>query len=120
MSLILNDVAITGTVSGFKYNPNEKVMHFSLRHKDGTFHVKVYGLENIRLCEQLTEGQPVHVLGKMRSFVNPKKGNSHDAYIWAKTLIPVDDSSALKELLIMAGIQAIFDARNKNGHSDPD
>ena len=120
MTTFLNDVALTGKVAGLKYDPKEHVMHFSVRNSDGTFHIKVYDLENIRLCEQMTENQQVNVLGELRSFVNHKTCRSHHVYIRAKTIIPFDESPALKQLITLVGIQALYDAKNKNGHSGAD
>lgn len=115
---LFNDVAVTGIASGFKYDPKEQVMHFSIKNEDGMFYIKAYDLENIRLCEQLTAGQTVSVLGELHSFI-ARKCHSHHIYIRVKTLIPFDDSPALKQLVTLAGIQALYEAKSRsNGYQN--
>lgn len=115
MSAYLNEVALMGTIcSKFKYEPNDGGLHFSIKNEQGTFYIKAYGLANIRLCESLTEGQQVTVLGEMHSYVD-RKCHSRHVYIKAETLIPHEETPAFRQLITLVGVQALFEAKTKNG-----
>jgi hypothetical protein len=120
VTVSLNEVALTGTIcSKFKYDAKDGGLHFSIKNEQGTFYVKAYGLANIRLCESMTEGQQVNVLGELHSFVD-RKCRNHHIYLKAETLIPHDESPAFTQLITLVGVQAFYEARSKNGYSTPE
>lgn len=119
MTVSLNEMALTGTIcSKFKYDPQDGGLHFSIKNEHGTFYVKAYGLANIRLCESMTEGQQVNVLGELHSFID-RKCHNHHIYIKAETLIPHEESPAFKQLITLIGAKALYKARNKNEQQEP-
>ena len=123
MTVSLNEVALTGTIcSEFKYDAKDGGLHFSIKNDHGTYYVKAYGLTNIRLCQSMTKGQQVNVLGEVHSFID-RKCHNHHVYIKAETLIPHADSPAFKQLITLVGVQALYEAKSKigkNGHSTPE
>ncbi|GIK36950.1 MAG: hypothetical protein BroJett011_07830 [Chloroflexota bacterium] len=117
----INDTIIMGrVVSDPQYNNHDGCIQFSIRTSEGTFFIKAYGLESYRLCERLEEGHLVTVIGSLHSYIG-KKCQSHHVYIKAKTLMPVDESPAFRNLITLLGAQTIYRARSNNGYeSSPD
>lgn len=117
MTISLNEIAVTGAIcSKFRYDPKDAGLHFSIKNEQGTFYIKAYGLANIRLCESMTEGQHVNVLGELHSYVD-RKCHNHHVYIKAETLIPHEESPAFKQLITLVGVQALYEAKSKNGNN---
>jgi hypothetical protein len=117
MTISLNEIAVTGAIcSKFKYDPKDAGLHFSIKNEQGTFYIKTYGLANIRLCESMTEGQHLNVLGELHSYVD-RKCHNHHVYIKAETLIPHEESPAFKQLITLVGVQALYEAKSKNGNN---
>jgi hypothetical protein len=60
---------------------------FSLKNEAGIFLIKVPGRAQVRICQTLTVGDAIYLLGHLHSF-RSQKCRKHHVYFEAATVIP--------------------------------